>query len=258
MTDHSIYLAENFTDFFHTPGFPHLRLHPALILADHPDQLSASEEQVLLVMHSTSNNLLVVSNRNVIVYKIPRFKPFLERVGVAGAKFTLGLIPGVGQAMEIADKLGEGRDNFQAWGTLLGGLTGKAKRERAADLQRMAEGMPTKKELEDLTWDTRDENTLKLILCYRDKILLQNGFEWKAGFKASLDRSDKAPNSITVSGKDILFRVGGKSSHVPFPKGKFDALAITSALARIHQEALASAGWIVESDDQKITFKDIR
>ena len=147
MTDHSVYLAENFTDFVYTPGFPYLRLHPALLLDDYPVQLSPTEEQVLLVMHSTSNNLLVVTNRNVCVYKIPRYKPFLERLGGVGVKFTLGLVPGVGQALEIADKLGEGRENLQSWGKLLGGLTGKAKKERLEDLQRAAERMPTKKEL---------------------------------------------------------------------------------------------------------------
>ena len=102
--DHSVYLAENFTDFVYTPGFPYLRLHPALLLDDYPVQLSPTEEQVLLVMHSTSNNLLVVTNRNVCVYKIPRYKPFLERLGGVGVKFTLGLVPGVGQALEIADR----------------------------------------------------------------------------------------------------------------------------------------------------------
>lgn len=86
MTDHSVYLAENFTDFVYTPGFPYLRLHPALLLDDYPVQLSATEEQVLFVMHSTSNNLLVVTNRNVYVYKIPRYKPFLERLGGVGVK----------------------------------------------------------------------------------------------------------------------------------------------------------------------------
>ena len=258
MADHSIYLAENFTDFFSTPGFPYLRLHPALILADYPVDLSTSEEQVLLVMHSTSNNLLVVSNRNVFVYKIPRYKAFLERVGTSGAKIALGLIPGVGQAMEIADKLGEGRDNVKAWGSLLGGLTGKAKKERATDAQRALEGMPTKKELEDLTWDTRDENILRLLLCYRDRILLENGFEWKTGFKASLEKSDKAQNNITVSRTGITFHVGGKSTYVPFPRNKFDGMAITSALVQIHQGALVPAGWSVESDTEKILFKDIR
>lgn len=258
MTDHSIYLADNFGDFFHTPGFPYLRLHPALILADYPVQLSASEEQVLLVMHSLSNNLLVVSNRNVFVYKIPGYKPFLHRIGSVGIKFTLGLIPGVGQIMEAADQLGEGRERLQAYGQIVGGLTGKAKKERAADLQRAADGMPTKKELEDLTWDTRDEDILKLILCYRDEILLQNGFEWKTNFKAALDKSDKAQNDMTVSRTGIGFYVNEKSTYVPFPKWKVDSVALTEALTELHQQALTAAGWSVESNDQKIIFRDIR
>jgi len=258
MTDHSIYLAENFTDFVHTPGFPYLRIHPALLIEDYPVQLSATEEQVLLVMHSTSNNLLLVSNRNVFVYKIPRYKPFLERLGGVGVKVALGLIPGVGQALEVADKLGEGRENFQSWGKLLGGLTGKAKKERLEDLQRAAERMPTKKELEDLTWDTRNENTLLLILCYRDRILLENGFEWKATFKTSLGKSDKTQNNIAIDSAGIVFHLNGKSISVPFVRKKFDSIAIAKVLIeRCHQE-LASAGWSVESDDKKIILKDIR
>jgi hypothetical protein len=118
--------------------------------------------------------------------------------------------------------------------------------------------MPTKKELEDLTWDTRDENILRLLLCYRDRILLENGFEWKTGFKASLEKSDKAQNNITVSRTGITFHVGGKSTYVPFSRNKFDGMAITSALVQIHQGALVPAGWSVESDTEKILFKDIR
>lgn len=258
MTDHSVYMAENFIDFVKTPGFPYLRLNPALLIFDQPVELSAEAEQVLLVMHSTSNNLLVVSNRNVIVYQIPRYKPFLERLGRVGVDITLGLIPGVSQVMEIADKLGEGHENLQNWGKLLGGLTGKAKKERLADLQRAAERMPTKKELEDLTWDTRKEATLILLVCYWDRILLENGFEWKTVFKASLEKSTKTPNNVTIDSSGIVFYLNEKRMSVPFIKKKFDFKENAEILLHLHRPLLESAGWTVKSDEKRIVLNDTR
>lgn len=258
MTDHSVYLAENFTDFVQTPGFPYLRLNPALLVFDDPVQLPDDEEQVLLVMHSTSNNLLVVSNRNVFVYQVPRFKPFLERLGRVGVDITLGLIPGVSQVMEIADKLGEGHENLQAWGKLLGGISGKAKKERLADLQLAAERMPTKKELEDLTWDTRKETTLILLVCYWDRILLENGFEWKVAFKESLGKSNKTPNNITIDLSGIVFQLNGRRMSVPFVKKKFNFKETAEVILHLHRSALESVGWTVQSDEKMVVLKDIR
>ena len=70
--DHSEYLHERYETFLDQPGFPALRVNPALFSGEVDEALSTSDEQLLLVLHCSSAELLVISNKHILVYKVPQ------------------------------------------------------------------------------------------------------------------------------------------------------------------------------------------
>jgi hypothetical protein len=249
MADHSAYLEPNLTDFVEAPGFPHIRLDPALVNAGIADSISSPEEQLLLAMHCDSGRLLVISNKHIRIYEIPAKKSGLQKVGTVGLKVGLGFVPVVGELMDGAEKV---KGVFE-WGG--GVLTGKKAREKAEDKRRTEEGMPTKKELEDLVWDLRDPEILGMILLYKDKILLRNGFEWKTAFKAPLETPAHEPVEITMDAKGIRFVVGRQKAKASFTGADWGRLKVSAALIEMNLPALQAAGWSVEAGDEKIVLK---
>ncbi|MGE5250693.1 MAG: hypothetical protein ACM3QS_10830 [Bacteroidota bacterium] len=249
MADHSVYLETDAAAVAQSPGFPYLRLSPVLIDTESPERFSAPAEELLLAMHLSDGKLLVISNKHISIYKVPSKKSFIQKATSVGLHVGVGLIPGVGELVDAAEKVSEaavGTWNF---------ASGKKRKQRKEDSLRAAEGMPTKKEIEDLVWDYRDRNTLALILLYQDRILLRNGFEWKTEFKAPLENTAGQPIEITADSKGIRFAAGRQKTFTQYAAKDWAPLKITAALIEMNGPALEAAGWVVESSDQKITLK---
>ena len=82
-TDHSIYFEadQNLRDVAQSPGFPHLRLHPTIVNPERINEFSATQEQLLLAMHLQSHQLLVISNKSISIYLIPKIRTGLQKLG---------------------------------------------------------------------------------------------------------------------------------------------------------------------------------
>lgn len=247
--DHTIYLDDNRSVFSQYPGFPYLRLSPALMKAESTNKISIPEEQLLLAMHCLSSRLLVISNKNIYIYQIPSKKSFLEKIGSVVASAGLGLIPGLGELLGASDVV-----QFFKW--VWKKVIGESIQERKEDISRAAEGMPTRKEIEAVVWDFHDLKTLRLILCYKDKILLRNGFDWKMLFNTSLEKAVYEPVVITVGWGEIRFAVGPKKAFTVYPGRGWDPLKIAADLIEPNRQALGAAGWSVETANQKLVFKN--
>jgi hypothetical protein len=177
--DHSKYLIEGCETFSDAPGFPHIRMNPALLAGD-DGVLSASDEQVLLVTHCSSAELLVVSNKGILVYQVPQASSGAAKAAKFVGANVLVNLPVVGHAYELFHGVGEmfhGAVKLKHW------ISPSDRREAA---QREKDHMPAKEEGKETVWDLRDANILALLALYKDRILLENGFGWKTKFKTSM------------------------------------------------------------------------
>jgi hypothetical protein len=251
MADHSLYLEENASDIVQVPGFPYLRLSPALVNHEDPNRLSPFEEQLLFAMHCPGGKLLVVSNKHVRIYKLPPKKSFLQKAVSFGVDVGIGSIPVLGESLDAIEKLK--RPAEWVWNT----ATRKKAKERREDEARAAEGLPTKSELEDLVWDVKDRDTLMLILLYREKILLRNGFGWKKEFEAPLPKAATEPMEVSVDAKGISFLIGRKKVQAAYAGKDWAPLKIAEALMDTNRQALEAAGWSVEIGDKKFALKNV-
>ena len=249
-TDHSIYLDKNLHNFILGPGFPYLRLNPALINSTSTNEISSAGEQLLLAMHCPLGQLLVISNKHIYIYQIPRQMTRLQTAGNVGIKVGLGYVPILGQLLGAVD------DIMGPVGWVWHRISGKAKKERQEEILRVMEALPTKKQIENVVWDFRDPDTLKLILCYEERMLLRNGFLWNTLFKASLQNTVHEPIVITVDRSGITTTVGRKKGFAYYVGKDWDPLIIAADLIKLNRQALEAAGWSVETADQKIVFKN--
>jgi len=243
--DHADYLEEDYEKFFEMPGFPYLRMNHVLFTDEDNSVHAASDEHLLVAMHGTSGELLVVSNERIRVYKIPGKKSFLRRAGGVG----IGFVPGVG---EILDGIDSAKELFQAAGNVKGWISPGDRREVA---RRKKERMPSRKEARDLVWDLGSLETLAMILCYRERILLENGFGWNKKYEANLARTSKKPTEVSVGGKGIHFNIGGKKAFTGFAKSKWDFPALAGLLVEKNRQALEAMGWTVETTEEKTVLK---
>ncbi len=177
--DHSRYLIENDVDYYERPGFPYFRFNKQIN--------KEAEENLFLVMHGKSSKFLVMSNKQVIIYKLPVKASFLKRAVGTG----IGMIPVVGDVLDGIDNAKDVRSGALG---LKGWITGSKKRENK---QKELDGMPLKKDYKNVEYKLSDPNNLSLISCYRDNILLANGFEWKTSYKTKQEKD--LPNSILVT-----------------------------------------------------------
>lgn len=246
MSDHSIYLEQeqSLAEVAQSPGFPHLRIHPALIDTSRLTEISPTEEKLLLAMHIQGNQLLVISNKSATVYQIPQFKQRskLAAVGKVGLKIGIGMIPVVGELMDAGEKLMKPVEWI------------KAGRERKENKIRAAEGLPTTDEINSVAWDFNDQNTLTLIQIYKERILLENGFKWQTPFKVSFDKKDE-PVVITIEEKGIRIKVGRKETMTLYLDNSWEPLKLADILVQHNRQAFEALGCSIEASEQKFVFR---
>ncbi len=246
-TDHTEFLEEGYETFLDAPGFPYMRVNPAL-LSDQADAFSTSGEQLLLTMHCRSALLVVVSTERIIIYKLPKKKSWL-RSGVGAA---IGAVPVVGDVLGAGENVmsfGRGLKNVKHW-------VSPSDRRKAA--QDAADGLPSRKQRRDVVWDLRDVETLALIVSYRDNILLKNGFEWKTKFGLAMDEEGSDLCEIEVGHDGVSFKTsaGMSGDYSLLSAGEeWDPVPVAELLAERNQEALGMVGWIPEVGEEKVVFR---
>lgn len=245
-SDHSIYFEEgqNLLDVIRSPGFPHVRLHPAVLDPSRIDEFSPADEILLLAMHLQANQLLVISNKSISIYLIPQLKSKLQTAGSIGLKVGIGMIPIVGDLLDAGEKLLKPVEWI------------KAGRQRKKDKVLAAEGMPTNEEINNMAWDFRDPDTLKLIQIYKEKILLKNGFKWRMPYRMSLEDTQEQI-LITVEEKGIRITIGRKEIMNLYLDQSWEPLKVAGGIIEQNRLALEAMGCTIETADQKFIFKKV-
>ncbi len=249
--DHSEYLEERYETFLDQPGFPTLRTNPALLNSD--EELSTSDEQLLLVLHCASAELLVLSNKRILVYTVPQKSSGAVTAGkFVGANVLINL-PVVGEVVELAhgvEKIFHGATKLKHW------ISPSNRREAA---QKKKDHMPPEDEGKETVWDLHDENILALIAGYRDRILLENGFGWKTKFKTSLEDAHNHLSEIVIKPDGISFKAGiDHASGYPSlgrAREEWDLVPIAAYLLEPNQQRLESAGWTSDIDEEKVVLR---
>ena len=245
-TNHAIYFedGQDLLDVLQSPGFPQLRLHPALLDGTRIDEITTDQETLVLAMHCSSDQLLVISNRSIHIYKVPRLKSGLFRAGAVAAKVGVGFIPVVGELLDAGEKLLKPVE----WV--------KARKERKEDKIRTQEGMPTRELIDIMRWDYREPNTLKALLIYKEKILLRNAFEWKTAFKAPLQKTAGEAVVVTVESGGIRIENGKQKTFATYLDSGWAPLQLGREVIECARQALEAAGWSVEVGDQRLVLRN--
>jgi len=201
--DHTPYFVTDLDNLVERTGFPFSRLQAESNMDNEP---SDSKEQLLMAVNGNAADLLIVTNKKIAVYKIPKKKSFFKKAfGEA-----VGYIPGVGEVLDGIDNakdLAGGAKNLSGW------VTGKNKREKQ---RRIEEGMPSKKDFKGVEWDLRKDDGLAMILMYRDDILMANGFGWKSKFE--VENNVDQPSQLVLKPNGIDIRSGKKKASIKFSK----------------------------------------
>jgi len=233
----SIYLEENVSEIMQAPGFPYLRLHPALRKGESVPSSSDSEEQLLLAMHSTSKRLLVISNKNIYIYKIP-YEDVVNMVHpvtglravlrfiVSVIKLILAFVPLVGELIDGIESL------MSPFEWLWHRISGKARKEH--------------------------EEALRTIMGLKAMFLLYNPSKWKTKFKASFV-IPRGPITITVEAGGIRIADGRKKAFVPYlDQQSWGPLKFAKDLVEPNRQSLEAADWSVGTANWGYVFKNTK
>ncbi len=246
MTDHNVYLEENFEVFSEMPGFPYLRLNHMLFNDEmSSNMLSNANEQLLLLMHCKSAGLLAISNKRILLYNIPPAKSTTRNVLGGVGRVGLSFVPGVGELLNGASTMksfARGTGDVIKWGL-------PSARRKAA--QRAKERLPSIKEVRDLVWDIGDPEILAMILCYRENIILKNGFGWKVKFEKLFNNSAK----ILVDENGISLNIDNKKKFIKYTESEWKFVEIARLLVERNRERLEMAGWAVDVSEKIILKK---
>ena len=205
--DHSKYLHQDFESFFEQEGFPYLRLHAA------EQSASADEEQILLILHGKRPDLLLLTNKRILHYKLPMSESFIKRLANEGVGEVVGLIPGVGELMDGVDNFKELKKGAMGFG---GWISGGKRKERK---RREALGLPVKKDYKDVKYNLNKPDELCLITGYSDHILLANGFEWKC--KNSLQIGQEHP-AVSINTTTTAWTFSQAKARFTFKLGTYE------------------------------------
>jgi hypothetical protein len=217
---------------------PYIRINPPLLYGGVSSASSTADEYVLLVMHCSSAELLVISNKRILIYKIPETKSLLRRAG--GTVVSTATSIAIGQIPYVSDAL----DGLEAFKNVKDRFWSKAEA-----------GMPSKKEAKNTAWDLNDERICFLVVCYRDRILLENSFGWKTTFEMSTERVLKKRADISIGEDQINFKIGGKKASISRANPNIDFIAVARELVVRNSEALATAGWKADVVDGNLRLK---
>lgn len=234
--DHSKYLIANDLDYIESPGFPYFRFN---------NQINKEvDENLFLVMHGKSSKFLVMSNKQIIIYKLPVKDSFLKRAVGTG----IGMIPVVGDVLDGIDNakdLKSGALGFKNW------ISGSKKRENK---QRELDGMPLKKDYKDVKYKLSDLNNLSLISCYRDNILLANGFEWKTSYKTKKDTDLHNSISMTVDPQGVYIENDTKKIRFDFSNKSGDMYGVLRDKFQENVENFNFFGWKLHNTNDTIVL----
>ncbi len=251
--DHSEYLDERFELFRQQPHFPTLRVHPAMESGEMREALSAEGEHLLLVLHCGSAELLVVSSKRIVIYKVPHKSSTAASVGKFVGMNILVNIPVVGELYEAGEKIEgvfHGMVNLKHW------LTPGDRREAE---QRKKDHMPPRGEGKEMVWDLHDDNVLALIAAYRDRILLENSFDWKILFTTPIADPGSHVAEITIAPDGIHFtgstNLAVSHPHLAYAQPDWSLVPAAEYLLKKNKLPLKAAGWVAESDGDRIALK---
>lgn len=224
--DHSPYFEPDLDHLAANPGFPYSRIH------DWPSKESQAEnnEKLLMAVHGSGAQLLVITNKKVALYKIPAKKGFFKKA-FNTAVGTIPVVSDVLEGIDSAKDLAGGAKNLRGW------VSGKNKKEKLA---REAAGMPSKKAFKNVEWDLRKEDGLAMVMSYRDDILMANGFHWKSKFQ--VENSDTYPINVTLQTKGLEVKCGKKKTSIKFSKND----GFTHDLIQQNRDLLKKANYTVE------------
>lgn len=237
--DHNQYLESYFDKIVDFPGAPYFRLHFPSI--DENGVSTADGEDLMLAIHGGSSDLLIISDQKIMKYSITRKKSMMSNAFNIG----VGLIPGIGETMDLID-VGKGVSNFG------GMISGKRTRDAA---KRKEEGMPLKKDFKKVHWNTNDRDILTMILGYRERILLKNGFHWKVKFSHVFNSESPEPTYIIIKPEGIYVSNGKKRTTVLFRKRDNNSFNLLTALMTDNHELFNKANWNIENDGQNLYLK---
>ncbi|NND50916.1 MAG: hypothetical protein HKN54_00835 [Flavobacteriaceae bacterium] len=221
--DHSPYFDEKSDDFFEASGFPYFRFG-----TDYKDE---QDEKLLAAIHGKSSEFIVLTNKKVSVYKIPSKKSMFHYAKVTDT--VLGVIPGVS---DVKDGLENFNDLKGGVKNLAGWATGKNKREKR---RRIDEGLPPKKQFKNVEWNLKKPDGLAMVLCYSDRILMLNGFNWKKKFEASTEDNGDATVRLELDEREIRLANGKKKLKVKLAKNDLE----TFKNLRSNTDVLKESQW---------------
>lgn len=207
---------------------PYLRIGPVLRYGVVDLAAARADEYVLLVMHCSDAQLLVISTKRILMYKIPVKTSFLQRLGSGVVSVTVSFvtdsIPLVSEASTIVggiDAFGSIRDRI---------MRGK--------------DMPLKKDAINTEWDLNDKNHCLGIICYTDKILLENGWYWKKTLEIPMKKVLKKGVEISIGSDGVSGKIGGKKVSIGFvADSKINYKEYARDLINHNGGAFTAAGW---------------
>ncbi len=239
MTDNLVYFEENFEIFSEMLGFPYLRLNPMLLSDEINNLLSTTNEMLLLMMHCNSAELLVVSNKRILLYRIPQPR---SKGKIATEFGIFSFVPyGIVLIILLRRLTRQSRDVPR-----LSFL--KRRREEA---RRVEECLPSIKEACKQVWDISNLEVLAKILCYRNKIILENSFCWKNKLKKIFNN----PTEILIGTDGISLFVGNKKEFIGYAKSEWNFIQIAHLLVEQNRKALELIGWTVDISPENIVFR---
>jgi hypothetical protein len=251
--DHSEYLDEHYETFLDQPCFPALRMNPALFSGEVDEALSTSDEQLLLVLHCSSAELLVVSNKHILVYKVPQKSSATASVGKFVGANVLVNLPVVGEVFHAVHGV---KEMFHGAAKLKHWISPSDRRETA---QRRKDHMPPEEEGKETVWDLHDVNILAMIAGYRDRILLENGFGWKTKFKTSIEDAGNHLSEIAIRSDGISFKAGSNNESgypsLGYAREEWSLVPLASQLLEQNRQWLETAGWTLEIDNEKVALR---
>jgi hypothetical protein len=220
---------------------PYIRITPPLLDGGVSSVSATADEHLLLVMHCSSAELLVISTKRILIYRIPETKSLLRRAG--GSAVSVATSMAIDSIPIVSDV-----------STILGGI-GVAKTIKERFWSKTEAGMPSKKDAKNTVWDLNDEQICFLVVCYRDRILLENSFGWKTMFEMSTKRVLKKRADISIGVDGINFKIGGKKASIGFANPNIDFVGIARTLVVQNSEAFETAGWQADIVDGKLLLK---
>jgi len=255
--DHTPFVEDESESLLELPGFPYLRIEPILLLGNYDDideLLRSEQEELLFAVHGYDHDLLVASNHRVRIFKIPQPKGFIRRS--VGFLVDIAIPAEIGDAIDTVKDVAGAANSFKNW------VSPQQRRQRA---ENEATNMPNPKDFKDVTWETEDPETLILISCYKERILLENSFNWKVRFEEKWRDEKSACCAILFCDEmGIVFtfedRQGNHSFEEPFFCDTDPVIEVVKFTAEMNSRLIQNSGWTIaqKEDEDEVSVALVR